>query len=290
MRHWPREWARTDWSPMMISPASGCSRPSSSRAAVVLPEPDSPTRAWVLPRRTVNEMSSTARTVRSPTVKVLDSERTSIWLAALSCLVCVLAGRAPVPVGVDRGDVCLQFAGVLGRRRGEHPRRRAALLHHAVLQHHQRIGPLGGDRQVVGDEQDADPERLLELGEQVEDALLDRHVEARGRLVGHDQRGPGQHRQADQHPLEHAARQLVRIGPCRPGPGRSGRPGGRSRARARGGRRRRRPAAARPPPAPASRSCGPRSARCSGPGGRSRARARAAAGTGAPPARARPGG
>ncbi len=68
----------------------------------------------------------------------------------------------------------------------------------------------------MGDEQDADAERLLELAEQVEDALLDRHVEARGRLVGHDQRGPGQHRQADQHPLEHAARQLVRIGPQDP--------------------------------------------------------------------------
>ena len=58
--------------------------------------------------------------------------------------------------------------------------------------------------------------RVLETFEQVENALLDRHVEAGGGLIGHDQRGPRQHGQADQHPLEHAAGELVRVGPVDP--------------------------------------------------------------------------
>jgi hypothetical protein len=80
VRHCPRECDRTGSPEIMISPASGCSRPSSSRTVVVLPDPDSPTRAWVLPRLTLKETSSTAVTRPAPTVKVFDSERTSIWV------------------------------------------------------------------------------------------------------------------------------------------------------------------------------------------------------------------
>ena len=169
----------------------------------------------MLPRRTLNEMSSTARTVRSPTVKVLDSERTSIWLAPLFArlrLALRLASAARYRSGLTAGtsacssraysDVGAANTCAAGPRSCTTPSfsttsesaRSAATARSWVM----NSTPM--------------PERLLELGEQVEDALLDRHVEARGRLVGHDQRGPGQHRQADQHPLEHAARQLVRVG------------------------------------------------------------------------------
>ncbi len=65
-----------------ISPASGCSRPSSSRTVVVLPEPDSPTRAWVVPAATVNETSSTTVRDVPSTVKLLLTARTSIRGAA----------------------------------------------------------------------------------------------------------------------------------------------------------------------------------------------------------------
>ena len=117
----------------------------------------------------------------------------------------------PVPVRVNRGNIGLQLARVLRPGRREYLPRRAPFLDHPVLQHHQRVGALGGDGQVVGDEQQADAQRSLQLGEQVEDALLDRHVEAGGRLVRDDQRGPGQHGQADQHPLEHASGELMGV-------------------------------------------------------------------------------
>ena len=44
-------------------PASAVSKPTRMRAVVDLPEPDSPTIAWVVPAATANETSSTAVTV-----------------------------------------------------------------------------------------------------------------------------------------------------------------------------------------------------------------------------------
>ena len=53
---------------------------------------------------------------------------------------------------------------------------------------------------------------MLQPREQVEDPLLDRDVERGGRLVRDQQCRPWQDRKADQHALEHAAGQLVRVG------------------------------------------------------------------------------
>ena len=65
--------------------------------------------------------------------------------------------------------------------------------------------------QVVGDEQEAQAELLLQVGEQVHDLRLDRHVEGADRLVGDDQasgspRAPGRCRRAV------AARRRTRAG------------------------------------------------------------------------------
>jgi len=43
------------------SPAVGLMKPTTLRMAVVLPEPDSPTIAWVVPRLTLKDRSSIAR-------------------------------------------------------------------------------------------------------------------------------------------------------------------------------------------------------------------------------------
>ena len=60
-----------------------------------------------------------------------------------------------------------------------------------------------------------------QLVQQVEDLRLHRHVQRRGRLVGHQQRGIAGQRHGDHHALAHAARQLVRIA-VRPLPRASG--------------------------------------------------------------------
>ena len=52
---------------------------------------------------------------------------------------------------------------------------------------------------------------LLQLGDEVEDARLDGHVERRRRLVGDQEVGVAGERLGDHHPLLHAAGELVRI-------------------------------------------------------------------------------
>ena len=169
----------------------------------------------MVPAGTVNDTSSTAVSALPSTVKVFVTALTSIFGASPAS---VLRRRKPgsrscgVAVGVEGRDVGVQLPCVGRRRRGEDRRGPAGLLDDAVLEHHQRVRPLGGDRQVVGDEQQADIELVLQSREQVEDPLLDRDVERGGRLVRDQQRRPGEDRQADQHPLQHAAGQLVRVG------------------------------------------------------------------------------
>ena len=55
------------------------------------------------------------------------------------------------------------------------------------------------------------PSALLQLGEQVEDLRLDRHVERGRRLVGDQQLRVAGERHRDHHALAHAARELVRV-------------------------------------------------------------------------------
>ncbi len=106
----------------------------------------------------------------------------------------------------------MQLFRVCRSRRGEDGRGVAGFLDDAVLEHHQRVRPFGGDRQIVGDEEQADFQLVLQLGKQVEDALLDRDVERGGRLVCDQQQRPWKNCKANQHTLQHAAGQLMRVG------------------------------------------------------------------------------
>lgn len=122
---------------------------------------------------------------------------------------------ASVAVGVQCGRVGLQLHRVGRGRRGEHGAGRPGLLHATVLEHDDLVGALGGDREVVGDEKQPDTEVGAQVFQEVEDALLDRHIEGARRLVGDEQVGTRQHGEADQYALEHAARELVRVGVVR---------------------------------------------------------------------------
>ena len=65
--------------------------------------------------------------------------------------------------------------------------------------------------EVVRDEQVREAELVLQVGEQVQYLRLDRDVERRDRLVGHDQRRVQHQRARDRDALALAAREHVRI-------------------------------------------------------------------------------
>ena len=71
----------------------------------------------------------------------------------------------------------------MGRRRDDRCGR--AELHEAARIHHrQAIGELGNQRQIVGDEDQRHLSLTLQLGQQIDDLLLDHDIQGRGRFVG----------------------------------------------------------------------------------------------------------
>ena len=57
----------------------------------------------------------------------------------------------------------------------------------AGVHHGDPVAHAGDDAEVVGDQQHGDVEALLQIGEEIEDLRLDRHVEGGRRLVGDEQ-------------------------------------------------------------------------------------------------------
>ena len=84
----------------------------------------------------------------------------------------------------------------------------------AGVHDHHPVARLGDDRQVVGDEDQRQPELVAERFEQLEDLGLDHDVERGRRLVADDERRVAGEGHRDHRPLAHPARQLVRIGPA----------------------------------------------------------------------------
>jgi len=72
------------------------------------------------------------------------------------------------------------------------------------------MGDPGDDAEIVGDQQHAEAEIALELGQQAQDLRLHRDVERRGRLVGDQELGVAHQRHGDHDPLAQATRELVR--------------------------------------------------------------------------------
>ena len=73
-----------------------------------------------------------------------------------------------------------------------------------------RVGEVAHHAEVVRDEQVGEPELVLQVGEQIQDLRLDRHVERRGGLVADQQRGLDGERAGDADALALAAGELVR--------------------------------------------------------------------------------
>ena len=86
------------------------------------------------------------------------------------------------------------------------------LLHHlARVHHHDALGHLGDDAEVVADEQDRDPGVGLHLADELEDVRLHGDVERGRGFVGDQERGLARQRHRDHDPLAHAAAERVRV-------------------------------------------------------------------------------
>jgi len=96
----------------------------------------------------------------------------------------------------------------------EQVRGRRHLHQLAGIQHAHAIGDLGDDGQVMAYIKDGGADAPLEVGDQLEDASLRRHVEAGRRLVENQQARSGGQRHGDHGALLHATAELVRIAAC----------------------------------------------------------------------------
>jgi hypothetical protein len=94
----------------------------------------------------------------------------------------------------------------------EHLLHRTLLDDLAVVHDTDHVGDAPHDAEVVGDEQQAHAEPLADVGQQLEDLRLHRHVERGGRLVGDQEVRLVRQRHRDHHALALAAGELVRVG------------------------------------------------------------------------------
>ena len=92
----------------------------------------------------------------------------------------------------------------------EHLLGRAHLDDRAAAEDHRLVADVVAEREVVRDEQDAEPARL-QVAEQVEHVDARRGVEHADDLVGDEQLDVEEQRARDEHALELAAAQLVRV-------------------------------------------------------------------------------
>jgi hypothetical protein len=120
-------------------------------------------------------------------------------------------GREPLADGVESGHRGQQAhrVGHLGRVEDvveAPPLDEASRIHDGHL-----VGDVRYDAEVVGDQDDGGVVLHLELGEQLHDLCLDRHVQRRGGLVGDEEGRAVDERHGDHDALPHAAGQLVGI-------------------------------------------------------------------------------
>ena len=100
---------------------------------------------------------------------------------------------------------------VVVRRIAQHLARRAGLDDLAEIHDDHPVGNGIDDIEIVADQDQAEVAAGFQAYQQVEDLGLDRHIEARQRLVGDDQPGTHRHGPGDRDALLLAAGQLMRI-------------------------------------------------------------------------------
>src|SRR5690606_30394900 len=191
-------------------------RSSSMRPSVLLPLPLSPTIAMKRPGSAVSVASLTATTSPPPPRR---ARKTFVTFFASSSTPHLLGQVAPqrrrdrveldVLVG-EAADAAQQRLCVGMLRLAQHALGRAVLDDAAVVHDVDPVGHARHDREVMGDEDERRARARHDVVERGQHALLHRGVEGRRRLVGDDERRPLREGDRDQHPLPHAAGQLVR--------------------------------------------------------------------------------
>ena len=83
-----------------------------------------------------------------------------------------------------------QCLSVRMERPGQQFGRRSQLNDLARVHHRDTVGNVADDAQIVRNQEHAHAQLPFEVAEQFEDLRLDRHVQRRRRLVGHQQFGP----------------------------------------------------------------------------------------------------
>ena len=121
-----------------------------------------------------------------------------------------LEADAPRRLAVDARHRRQQRLGVRVVRTVEDLVGRADLLDPPEVHHDDAVGEVAHDAEVVADEQVARRLRRLQVGQQVEDRRLHRHVERARRLVAHDDARVAGERPGDRHALLQPARELTR--------------------------------------------------------------------------------
>ena len=178
------------------------------RAVVDLPEPDSPTIAWVVPARDRERHvvdGAVTGDARTPELLAQALDPTAGSAAP------VVRGRAAGSSRKSRSDerrrVVEQPPGVGAGGAIEHAARpaRASCTRPSFITM-MRSARSAATPEIVRDEQDAAAVLGAEFVEQVEDAPLHGDVERARRLVGDEQLRPQGERGGDQHALAHPAR------------------------------------------------------------------------------------
>ncbi len=93
----------------------------------------------------------------------------------------------------------------------EDARHRSRLDHPPGIHHRELIAHLGDDAEIVGDEDQRETVRLLQVAQHFQVLRLDRQVEAGGRLVGNQEARLAGNPDGADDALAHAARHLVRV-------------------------------------------------------------------------------
>ena len=81
----------------------------------------------------------------------------------------------------------------------------------AAVHHHDPVGELRDDAEVMGNQDERHALLRPNLGDELEDLGLDRNVERRGGFVGDENVGLPRQGHGDHDPLVHAAGELVRV-------------------------------------------------------------------------------
>jgi hypothetical protein len=106
---------------------------------------------------------------------------------------------------------CDQELGVLMLWPVEHLGGRAVLDDVALAHDQHLVADLRDDREVVRHDDLGESGALAQVGEQIENLCLHGHVHRGGRLVGDQHLGISGDGGRDEHPLQHAARQLIGV-------------------------------------------------------------------------------